>query len=65
MCVLSLCQEMTDNRGMNELLQTLEKIGLPADEVQRVAECYRDDEDGLTRYVLYIKALFDDRHEYI
>lgn len=50
---------------MDKMIQTLEKIGLPADEIRRVAEYYRDDPDGLRRYVLYMQALFDDRHEYL
>ena len=41
------------------------QIGLPVDEVQRVSECYRDDEPGLREYVGYMRAVLDDRHEYV
>ena len=41
------------------------QIGLPVDEVQRVREFYRDDESGLREYVGYMRAVLDDRHEYI
>ena len=44
---------------------TLYEIGFPAAEVQRIREYYRDDEPGLRHYVLYVQAMFDDRHEYV
>ena len=50
---------------MDKLIKTLLKIGLPANEIQRVTDYYRNDLDGLRRYVLYMQALFDDRHEYL
>ena len=50
---------------MEKLLQTLYEIGLPVAEVLRVGECYRDDEPGLREYVGYMRAMLDDRHEYI
>lgn len=50
---------------METLLQILTDIGLPADEVRRVREYYRDDMDGLRDYVLYMRAILDDRHEYV
>lgn len=54
-----------DNSGMEELLNTLKKIGMPTNEVQRVSEYYRDDLPGLKNYVLYVRAMMDDRHEYL
>ncbi len=50
---------------MEEMIGTLLRIGLPDDEVRRIREQYRDDLDGLAAYVLYMKALFGDQHEYI
>lgn len=50
---------------MEEMMQVLKKIGLPDYECDRVREEYRDDLDGLTAYVLYMKAMLDDRHEYV
>lgn len=50
---------------MEQLLKTLAEIGLPPAEVRRVGEYYRDDEDGLRSYVLYMRAMLDDRHEYL
>jgi hypothetical protein len=43
----------------------LVKIGLPAAEIERVKRYYANDIDGLSEYVLYMKAMFDDRHEYV
>lgn len=51
--------------GMEQLLKTLSEIGLPDDEVRRIGECYRNDLDGLTHYVMYMRAMLDDRHEYL
>ena len=50
---------------MEELLEMLRNIGFPTNEVERIAVQYRDDLDGLKHYVLYVRALFDDRHEYL
>lgn len=50
---------------MEELIQTLIEIGLPSEERERIREYYRDDELGLRHYVRYMRALFDDRHEYV
>lgn len=50
---------------MEEMMQVLKNIGLPEDERKRIREYYRDDLDGLTRYVIYMKAILDDRHEYV
>lgn len=50
---------------MEQLLKTLLDIGLPDAEVQRIREYYRNDEPGLRDYVLYMRAMCDDRHEYI
>ena len=50
---------------MEQLLQTLTEIGLPDKEVQRIREYYRGDEPGLRSYVAYMRAILDDRHEYL
>ena len=42
---------------MIELLEALAAIGLPADEVRRIIEYYRGDDDGLRQYVAYMQAL--------
>jgi hypothetical protein len=62
---LSKCRPLPDNRGMEELLNTLMQIGVPANEIQRVSDCYRGDVPGLKDYVLYMRAMLDDRHEYL
>ena len=51
--------------GMEKMLETLKQIGLPADEIIRVTTYYGPDVDGLTQYVLYMRAMFDDRREYV
>ena len=50
---------------MDELLETLEKIGVPHEECELIRERYNGDADELTRHVLTYIALFDDRHEYL
>ena len=50
---------------MDEMMAYLKRIGLPDDERKRIREYYRDDLDGLAAYVLYMRALFDDQHEYV
>ena len=50
---------------MNEMIEMLADIGLPAAEIERVKRYYENDLDGLSVYVLYMRALFDDRHEYL
>jgi len=47
------------------MIETLKRIGMPAAEIERVKRYYENDIDGLNEYVLYMKALFDDRHEYV
>lgn len=51
--------------GMEQMIEILKSIGLPADEITRVTAYYGSDIDGMKQYVLYMKAMFDDRHEYI
>lgn len=53
------------NFDMEELLKRLEEIGLPVTEIERVVRYYGNDIDGLSEYVLYMRAMFDDRHEYL
>lgn len=43
----------------------LKYIGFTDDEIARIEDFYADDPEGLRDYLLYIQALFDDRHEYI
>lgn len=45
-------------------MKTLTEIGLPDTEVQHVRERCRS-VDELREYVLCVRLLFDDRHEYI
>lgn len=54
-----------DNMGMEEMIKTLRRIGLPGEEIERIKAYYRNDFDGLKKYVLYMRALFDDCHEYL
>ena len=54
-----------DNMDMEQMIEILKSIGLPADEITRVSAYYGSDIDGMKQYVLYMKAMFDDRHEYI
>lgn len=54
-----------DNIGMDQMIETLVKIGLPASEIERVKRYYGNDMDGLRNYVLYMRAMFDDRREYV
>lgn len=50
---------------MEQMIKTLFEIGLPREEVRRIMEYYRNDLNGLRHYVAYMRALFDDRHEYV
>ena len=50
---------------MGEMILVLEKMGFPQNETERVRAFYRDDPEGLRDYVLYMRAILDDRHEYI
>lgn len=42
----------------------LKALGLPAEERKRIQAYYIDDPDGLRQYVLYMRTILDDRHEY-
>ena len=50
---------------MEEMMKTLETIGFPADELNRIRAYYAGDPEGLSHYVRYVRAMFDDRHEYL
>ena len=50
---------------METLLKMLEDLGMPPGEVNRIRAYYQNDYDGLQEYVVYVKALMDDRHEYV
>lgn len=64
-CDLSPQRCLWDNIGMDQMIETLVKIGLPASEIERVKRYYGNDMDGLRNYVLYMRAMFDDRREYV
>jgi len=63
--VLSFVGEKWDNIGMKEMMKVLKRLGLPARERKRIEAYYRDDPEGLRDYVLYMRAILDDRHEYV
>lgn len=50
---------------MEEMIKQLENIGLQAEERERIRAYYRNDPEGLRCYVMYMRALLDDRHEYM
>ena len=50
---------------MNEMIAVLKRLGIDENECNRIREQYRDDLDGLAVYVLYMRAMFDDQHEYV
>ena len=50
---------------MNELQEELKRLGLPENELARVSAYYGDDYEGLAMYVLFMKAMFDDAHQYV
>ena len=56
---------LCDNICMEQMIDTLKRIGLPPEEIARVTTYYGSDMDGLRQYVLYMRAMFDDRHEYL
>ena len=62
--VLSFLRYLNDNITMKELLKILKALGLPAEERKRIQAYYIDDPDGLRQYVLYMRAILDDKHEY-
>lgn len=50
---------------MEQMIKTLKRIGLPTEEITRVTTYYGSDIDGLRQYVLYMRAMFDDSHEFV
>lgn len=50
---------------MDKMIATLEQIGVPLAECRRIRKAYRNDPDGLAMYVLYMRAVLDDRREYV
>lgn len=54
-----------DNKTMDEMIMTLSKLGLPAEECERIRAFYKNDTEGLREYVVYMRAMLDDRHEYV
>ena len=50
---------------MGKLLEILKIIGVSAEETERICALYEQDPDGVMEYYLYLRAVFDDRHEYV
>ena len=50
---------------VEEMIAELARIGMPDRECRRIRAEYRDDLEGLAMYVLYMRAILDDRHEYV
>lgn len=50
---------------MEKMIEMLKNIGISDDEIRRVTECYHDDFEGFRQYYLYMRAMFDDREQYI
>ena len=50
---------------MEEMISVLKRIGLPESECARIQDEYRNDLEGLSELVLYMRAILDDRHEYV
>lgn len=50
---------------MEKLIELLETLGYTADETQQICAAYIRDPDGVMEYFLYLRAIFDDRHEYL
>ena len=51
--------------SFEEMLRRLEKVGMTPEQRNQIRDHYDGDLEGLSMYVLYCIALFDDRHEYI
>lgn len=54
-----------DNKAMETIFEKLKQIGLADDEIARIKTYYQNDPDGLLHYYLYMRAILDDRHEYV
>ena len=50
---------------MDEMIAVLRRIGFTESDCNLVREHYRNDLDGLAEYVLFMRAMFDDSHEYV
>lgn len=53
------------NSAMEELMQILEIIGVSTDERALIRMYYGNDIDSLRKCVTYMRAVLDDRHEYV
>lgn len=53
------------NSGMKEMIETLQRLGLPEKEIARIKACYADDDEGLRLYVAYMRALLEDDREFV
>ena len=52
------------NFPMEKDMEMLKDIGFSASERKRIRAHYRGNPSGLREYVLYMRAILDDRHEY-
>lgn len=56
---------MKNINTFEKMMRKLETIGLTDEQRKQIRDHYDGDIEGLSMYVLYCIALFDDRHEYI
>lgn len=49
---------------MEEMIKTLERIGIPEEQCEGIRRNFDGDLDRLTYYVLFCMAMFDDRNQY-
>ena len=59
--VLSKYLFSCDNSAMEKMIEWLRMIGWTDDKLAYVAAHY----DELREYLLYLRAVYDDRHEYV
>ena len=60
-CVLSGFLFVRDNSAMEKMIEWLRSIGWTDDGLTYVAAHY----DELQEYLMYLRAVYDDRHEYV
>lgn len=46
-------------------MKILESIGASASEIEQICSHYKTDQSGMCDYYLYLRAAYDDRHEYV
>ena len=62
---LSIASQITDNRSMEEMIYQLKTIGMSDEFCADIRRNYDGDEEGLALLVLYCRAMYDDRREYV